>query len=203
MPITLAGYRLSIERLVYLFTVMRGTVEALSRSVKYHGLPWNIFTTGQLFRIGSLVIEPFRIPHDAYEPVAFVVSDSQCRVGLCSDLGLVTDLVRSRLKDCDMLVLETNHDEDLVLTSSRSKSIKQRILGHNGHLSNRRAAELICEVASDRLKTVYLAHLSSECNRSDLVLDTVSTILRRAGFGHITLEMTYPDKASKLASLPM
>jgi phosphoribosyl 1,2-cyclic phosphodiesterase len=175
-----------------------GTVEALSRSVKHRGLPWNVFTTGQSFRIGSLLVEPFRIPHDSYEPVAFVVSDRHCRVGICTDLGVATDLVRSRLKDCDMLVLETNHDEDLVLASSRPWSLKQRILGNKGHLSNRRAAELLCEVACDRLKTVYLAHLSRDCNRPDLALETVRTLLRRAGFHHVGLEITYPDQPSKM-----
>ncbi|MFU8780211.1 MAG: MBL fold metallo-hydrolase [Kiritimatiellia bacterium] len=175
-----------------------GTVEALSRSAKHCGLPWNVFTTGQSFRIGNLVVDPFRIPHDSYEPVAFVVSDENCRVGICTDLGVATDLVCARLRECDVLIIETNHDEDLVLASARPWSLKQRIIGNKGHLSNRRAAELLCEIASDRLQAVYLAHLSRDCNRPDLALETVRRQLVRAGFGHVDIQITHANQASKL-----
>lgn len=173
-----------------------GTIEGLNRAVKHRGLPWNIFTTGQDFRVGSLLVEPFRIPHDSYDPVAFVVGDADSRVGVCTDLGLATDLVRERLRDCDVIVLETNHDEDLVLASARPWSLKQRILGHKGHLSNRKAAELLGEIASPRLRAVYLAHLSQDCNRPHLALETVRQMLGRTGMDHIGLYMTYAKRAS-------
>jgi phosphoribosyl 1,2-cyclic phosphodiesterase len=173
-----------------------GTVEALGRVVKHHGLPWNIFTTGQSFRIGGLQIEPFRIPHDSNEPVAYVIGDGVSRVGVCTDLGIATDLVRSRLRDCDVVVLEANHDEELLMASSRPWPLKQRILGHKGHLSNHKAAELLCEVASDRLQAVFLAHLSRDCNHPRLAEGTVRKYLDRAGFAGVALYITHADGAS-------
>ena len=175
-----------------------GTVEVLSRMEKHRDLRWNIFTTGQAFRVGSLVIEPFQIPHDSFEPVAFTIRDDDTRVGVCTDLGLATDLVRDRLRDCDLIVLETNHDEELLLSSDRSWPLKQRILGNKGHLSNRNAAELLCKIGSERLKAVFLAHLSQDCNRPALAVETVRTWLARVGMDHVALHLTYPDRVSAL-----
>jgi len=173
-----------------------GTIEGLERSVRYRGLPWNIFTTGQSFQIGSLRVQPFRIPHDSYDPVAFVIDAGNTRIGVCTDLGLVTDLVRTHLRDCDVIVLETNHDEELLLASTRPWSLKQRILGPKGHLSNRMAAALLCEVATPRLQAVYLAHLSQDCNRPHLAETTVRELLGRAGLHQVEVYMTYADRAS-------
>ena len=175
-----------------------GTVEVLGRQPKHRELTWNIFSTGQAFRIGSLVIEPFLISHDSFEPVGFTVSDGSTRIGVCTDLGLATDLVRARLRNCDLIVLETNHEEELLLASERSWPLKQRIMGNKGHLSNRRAAELLCEIASERLRAVFLAHLSQDCNRPHLAETTVRTALARAGVEHIALHLTYPDRVSTL-----
>ncbi len=173
-----------------------GTVEVLGRNAKHHELHWNIFTTGQPFRIGSLVIEPFLIPHDSFEPVAFTIRDDESKIGICTDLGIATDLVKARLRDCDLIVLETNHDEEMLLSSSRSWALKQRIIGQKGHLSNRKAAALLCDIRSERLQTVFLAHISQDCNRPHLALDTVRTVLEQAGMAHVELHMTYPDRVS-------
>lgn len=180
-----------------------GTVEGLSRSAKHRDLSWNIFTTGQPFAIGSLRVDPFRIPHDSYDPVAFVIADNDSRVAVCTDLGLATDLVRSRLRDCDALILETNHDEELLLSSGRPWPLKQRILGHKGHLSNQHAADLLVEVASERLQAVFLAHLSRDCNRPDLAEKIVRTKLDRDGFQHVVLHCTHADRASILWRHPI
>ncbi len=179
-----------------------GTVEVLGRSAKHRGIHWNIFTTGQPFRVGSLVVEPFLIPHDSFEPVAFTVRSDDLRVGICTDLGVATDLVKARLRDCDLLVLETNHDEELLLSSDRSWPLKQRISSNKGHLSNHKAAALLCEVGSDRLKAVFLAHLSQDCNRSHLAEQTVRSALSRAGLDHVDLHLTYPDRVSWLWQHP-
>lgn len=173
-----------------------GTVEVLGRSTRYEGLPWNVFTTGQPFRVGSIVVEPFPIPHDSFEPVAFILRDEESRIGICTDLGIATDLVRARLKQCNLLILETNHDEELLLGSERSWSLKQRIMGAKGHLSNRKATELLCSVACERLDSVFLAHMSRDCNRPQLAEDTVREGLTRAGLEHVSLHATYPDRVS-------
>ncbi len=180
-----------------------GTVEVLGRSAKHSGIHWNIFTTGQPFRVGSLVVEPFLIPHDSFEPVAFTVRSGDIRIGVCTDLGVATDLVKARLRHCDLIVLETNHDEDLLLSSDRSWPLKQRIAGHKGHLSNRKAAALLSDVGCERLKAVFLAHVSQDCNRPQLAEDTVRTALSRVGLGHVDLHLTYPDRASALWQYPV
>lgn len=179
-----------------------GTVERIGSSAKAAGLAWNIFTTGQPFRIGSLTVEPFMIPHDSEDPVAFIVRDETTKIGICTDLGVSTDLVREKLRDCDLIVLEANHDEEMLLASSRPWPLKQRILGPRGHLSNRHAAELLCAVASDRLAAVFMAHLSQDCNRQSLAEETIRHQMERAGFGHVRLYETFVDKVSCIWSPP-
>ncbi len=178
-----------------------GTIEALERSPKTAGLPWQIFSTGHPFEVGTLCIEPFRVPHDSYDPVGFIISEGKKRVGVVTDLGMPTELVRQRLKNCGIIVLEANHDEDMLRDSTRPWSLKQRIAGRQGHLSNLKAGELLCDVACAELHTVFLAHLSRDCNRPQLATYTVGEALRRRGLSHIRLCMTYPDQASEMARL--
>ncbi len=175
-----------------------GTVEAISRSSRHNGLDWNLFSTGHLFRIGTLSVLPFRVPHDSYDPVGYTICDGETRVGVCTDLGMATDLVRDHLRDCDVLVLETNHDEDLLMASARSWPLKQRIMGRKGHLSNEKAAELLCEVAGTRLHAVFLAHLSRDCNRPDLAKAALERALVKKGLSGISLHLTHPDRRSEL-----
>jgi len=178
-----------------------GTIDALSRSEAMAGLPWNIFTTGHSFEIGDLVLEPFRVPHDSYDPVGFVVSCGSARVGVVTDMGMATELIRQRLQDCAALVLESNHDEGMLRDSSRPWSLKQRIAGRQGHLSNAKAGELIVAVAGDTLRTVFLAHLSGDCNTPDLALRTVREVLHRGGISQIDVKLTYACRVSEVATV--
>lgn len=173
-----------------------GTIEVLERSPKTAGLAWNVFVTGHSFPIGDLSVEPFRVPHDCYDPVGFVVSDGLTKVGVVTDLGMPTELVRQRLRGCSVLILETNHDEAMLRDSNRSWPLKQRIASRQGHLSNVKAAELLCDVVTPSLHSVYLAHMSQDCNRPSLAEFTVAEALRRRGIKHVSLLMTYRDRAS-------
>jgi phosphoribosyl 1,2-cyclic phosphodiesterase len=175
-----------------------GTIEALSREDELKDLPWRVFTTGQPFHIGDLLVEPFSVPHDAYDPVGFVISGGGGRVGVVTDIGVATSLVRERLKHCQALVVESNHDEQMLQEARRPWHLKQRILGRQGHLSNRSAGELVAEVASPTLSHVFLAHLSQECNRHDLAVQTVRQHLSRAGHVHVRVCLTYPDRPSEI-----
>jgi len=175
-----------------------GTVEAVSNHKKYAGLPWNIFSTGQTFQIGDLELLPFRVPHDSYDPVGFVISNGTFRVGVVTDMGIVTDQIRDRLRNCSALVIEANHDEELLKASDRPWALKQRIAGRQGHLSNSSAGELVAEVAGNKLRTVLLAHLSSDCNVPDLALRTVQAILHRAGRQDIDVQLTYAERPSSM-----
>jgi phosphoribosyl 1,2-cyclic phosphodiesterase len=175
-----------------------GTIEALSRSSRFAGLPWNIFSTGHSFEIGDLVLEPFRVPHDSYDPVGFAISCGDARIGVATDMGMVTDLIRQRLKNCGALVLEANHDEAMLKDSQRPWSLKQRIAGRQGHLSNEKAGGLIADVAGESLQTVFLAHLSSDCNTPDLALLAVARELKRASISHIDIKLSYASRPSEL-----
>jgi len=175
-----------------------GTIDALSRSSKFAKLPWNVFSTGHSFTIGDLVLEPFRVPHDSLDPVGFAVSCGDARVGIATDMGMATELIRQRLRNCGALVLEANHDEEMLRNSERPWSLKQRIAGRQGHLSNSKAGALIAEVAGDNLRTVFLAHLSSDCNRPEVAMEVVERELRHAKISHIDIKMSYSSKPSEM-----
>lgn len=173
-----------------------GTVDALSRSPEFSALPWNLFSTGHPFEIGDLRIEPFSVPHDAYDPVGFVVEQGASRVGVVTDMGMSTALIQERLRRCNALVVEANHDEQMLQDAPRPWSLKQRIRGRQGHLSNQGAATMLAEIAGPDLRHIFLAHLSEDCNRHDLALSTTQSALSRAGHAHIQVSLTFPDRVS-------
>jgi phosphoribosyl 1,2-cyclic phosphodiesterase len=176
-----------------------GTIEGLPKD-GLRGLPWNVFATGHPFRVGDLHVEPFSVPHDAYDPVGFVIHDNHDRVGVVTDLGVPTGLIRERLGACRAVVVEANHDEALLQEAERPWSLKQRIRGRQGHLSNAATARFVAEMAGPQLERVYLAHLSSQCNRAELALACVSGSLSRAGLPKVAVELTYPDRVSAVWS---
>ncbi len=172
---------------------MRAVEKAQEQSMK-----WTVFTTGSPFDIGDLQVDPFSVPHDAYDPVGFIVRSGALRLGIVTDAGMVTSLMRERLRQCHAVILETNHDEQMLKDARRPWMLKQRIAGRQGHLSNRSAAELIGEIAGPTLSQVFLAHLSSECNRPDAALKEMARVLSQRGFTHVRLELTYRDRVSHL-----
>jgi phosphoribosyl 1,2-cyclic phosphodiesterase len=141
-----------------------GTLDGIRTARQGGAVECRQFTTGSKFEIGELALEPFSIPHDAYEPVGFVVRSETCTLGLATDVGIVTNLLREKLRECQIVVIEANHDEELLHAAARPWSLKQRILSNQGHLSNRASAGLISDVAGDELLHLFLAHLSSDCN---------------------------------------
>jgi phosphoribosyl 1,2-cyclic phosphodiesterase len=134
------------------------------------------FLTGSVFQIGPLTIESFSIMHDAADPVAFRISDGQYSLGVVTDLGQVTNLVRERVVDLDALVLESNHDPLLLRESPYPWELKQRISGRTGHLSNENAGELLqhihCQTRRD-LRFVVAAHISENSNEPGLALEVL------------------------------
>lgn len=178
-----------------------GTVDGLNADRRLEGVAWNIFTTGSPFVIGDLKVEPFSVPHDSYDPVGFAISAGAARVGIVTDLGTATGLVRERLKSCGLLILESNHDEDLLRDSERPWPLKQRIAGRQGHFSNKQAAELIAELAGAHLHSVLLAHLSAECNQPGLALETVRRALTASGHADVAVQLTYADRPTGIVVL--
>lgn len=141
------------------------------------------FAPESRFRIGSLEVHAFATCHDAAEPVAVTVTEagSGLTAGIATDLGRATAPVRAALSGCHVLVLEANHDELRLRESPYPWSVKQRIGGSRGHLSNRLAAELARELAHPELGALLLAHLSQECNDPGLALREVRAALRGVG----------------------
>ncbi|MFN2165212.1 MAG: MBL fold metallo-hydrolase [Anaerolineae bacterium] len=177
----------------------RGTIEGLHRHPRLRDLPYQVFSTGSPFTVGDLAIEPFPVPHDAFEPVGFALTaPGGLRIGIATDVGIPTSVIRDRLQGCRLLVVEANHDDELLTQAPRPWHLKQRIRGRQGHLSNHTAAAMIADVAHPGLSHVYLAHLSRDCNREHLALHAARTLLERRGFGHIRVLPTYPDRVSEI-----
>jgi len=142
--------------------------------------------------------DPFPVSHDAYEPVGFVITEGNAKLGIVTDIGASTHLVRERLRPCQVLIVEANHDEYLLSGAKRPWVLKQRIAGRQGHLSNIHAAEMIAEIASPALKIVYLCHLSLDCNRPELALKEVKRALDKGGFKHVQVKLTSAEKISEI-----
>ncbi len=140
------------------------------------------FESDTHFAINDLQITPFSVPHDALDPVGFTLeSENSEKVGVVTDIGSVTQLVKERLKGSDVLVIEYNHDNDILLYSHYPWDLKQRIKGRLGHLSNIQASELLGELIHHRLKHVVLAHLSQVNNRPEVAFESAADIVKKQG----------------------
>jgi phosphoribosyl 1,2-cyclic phosphodiesterase len=129
------------------------------------------FDSHDAFAIGDIECSPFPVPHDAREPSQMVFGDGDVRLGVLTDVGEATPYIESVLRDCDALFLEANHCETMLAQSSYPWSLKARIAGRYGHLSNRVSADLLGRIATPRLRCVVGAHLSQQNNTSELVMN--------------------------------
>ncbi len=180
-----------------------GTVEGI-RAARLGGeMDCKQFTTGSAFDIGDLRVEPFSVPHDAYEPVGFVVVSGDRRIGVATDIGMVTNLLREKFRTCEVVVIEANHDMELLHEAPRPWSLKQRILSNQGHLSNAAAAGLIAEIAGDGLNHLFLAHLSSDCNTPAHARREVEQALAAAGHNHVNVKITSGGAISEVVELSL
>lgn len=134
--------------------------------------------SGENCIINDMCIRPFEIPHDAAEPVGFNIFVENTKVTVATDIGHVTDAVRQCICDSDLLLLEANHDINMLKNGSYPWLLKKRIWGDRGHLSNVAAGNLISEIMSEKLKYIYLGHLSNENNIPHLAYETVESILK-------------------------
>jgi phosphoribosyl 1,2-cyclic phosphodiesterase len=122
----------------------------------------------QSLAVGDVQVHPFTVPHDAREPVQYVVSDGASRLGVLTDIGTLTKHVEDCLTRCDALVLECNYDRDMLWAGAYPKWLKERIGGPFGHLDNRDSERLLGALDRSRLKHVIGAHLSQQNNRPEL-----------------------------------
>jgi len=145
------------------------------------------FDTGSTFCVNDALITSFPIPHDAIDPVGFTIQTDHKKIGVVTDIGSVTALVRERLKGVDVLVLEFNHDKDMLIYGPYPWDLKQRIKSRLGHLSNGDAARLLESLVHDGLRYVVLAHLSEANNTPKKALEAASSSFIKSGADHIKL----------------
>lgn len=158
----------------------------------------HFFECGQAFAIDDLKVTPFSISHDASDPAGITLECESIKIGIATDLGIATNLVKNHLKNSDLLYLESNHDLQMLLNGPYPWHLKQRIKSRTGHLSNTDTKTLIAELKTDRLKHVILAHLSEENNCPQKAAQEVSQSLNASG---IQLHVAGPDKPGELIRL--
>lgn len=176
----------------------RPTMEALQAQCPVK-LDYRLFLTGAAFEVGDVAVETFSVPHDAYDPVGFVLRTAAGAIGVLTDLGHATQLAIQRVRGAQLLVLETNHDVKMLQDDPRRPwSLKQRILSRHGHLSNEAAAEAAAQIASAELQRLVLAHLSADCNRPELARQVVSAALQQVGATHVELHIARQDQPTPI-----
>ncbi|HEX38154.1 MAG TPA: MBL fold metallo-hydrolase [Candidatus Cloacimonetes bacterium] len=138
------------------------------------------FENGQKFTFNDLLIDPFSVPHDSVDSSCFLISERGYphKLGVITDLGYPTMLVKEMMKKPSTVILESNHDIDMLINGPYQWWLKQRVKGKNGHLSNIQAIELLEEVLHDGLKNIVLAHLSEVNNKPDLAFNSMQRFLK-------------------------
>lgn len=173
----------------------RLTREAVELQLEMRLEQCHLFTTGSSFDIGDVRIDTFSIPHDAYDPVGFMLHAGGRKIGFLTDLGHATRLVCERVRASNVLVLETNHDLKMLQDDPRRPwSLKQRIASRHGHLSNEAAAEALQTIVHGELQHVYLGHLSRDCNRPELAREAIARKMDHVGAAHVQIHSTSQSK---------
>jgi len=138
-------------------------------------------TAGEKFTIGDITVSPFSIPHDAVDPVAFTFQAEGIKVGVVTDLGYVTELVKQHLQGCHCLILESNHDLEMLKVGPYPWFVKQRVMGRQGHLSNHATADFLTEDYDGAAQVLVLAHLSEKNNHPGLAHFAATRALEKRG----------------------
>ena len=158
------------------------------------------FETGSRFWIDQLSIHPFATSHDAADPTGFTIGYNGCKIGIATDLGIATAMVKHHLKQCVLVVLEANHDADMLAKGPYPWYLKQRIKSRDGHLSNEDSKDLLAEIRHQGLRHVILAHLSEINNTPEKAFQTVRPALDN-GHGNVQLHVAYQDRCTQVFTL--
>jgi len=166
----------------------------------------HLFKNNESFWLKGLLIHPFPVFHDAADPCGFIIQEKSLfleltkKVGIAIDLGVVTPEVMKRLKECELVILESNHDLEMLLNGPYDWQLKQRIRSEVGHLSNEAAGKALAELAQyGRLRKAILAHLSQNNNRPELALTTAKKYLNN--IGNLEVLLAYRDRISPVVEL--
>ena len=176
--------------------VTKETYKACSGLGKIEDL--RFFECGSSFDIGTVSVSPFSISHDACDPSGMTLTHAGKKIGIATDLGVVTNLVRAHLQDANLLYLESNHDPQMLVNGSYPWHLKQRIKSRTGHLSNAEARDLVGELVHRELQQVILAHLSEENNLPEKAAAEVAKSLHGTG---VSLYVAGPDRPGEMVRL--
>lgn len=135
------------------------------------------FKCGNTFDVKTLIIHPFTISHDAHDPAGFTVTRNGMKIGIATDLGVATAMVKEHLKGCQLLILEANHDPEMLINGPYPWPLKQRIQSRTGHLSNQASGKLVKALNHDDLQYIILAHLSETNNTPQKAIQAVGSVL--------------------------
>lgn len=144
-----------------------------------------VFITGESFSIGDIRVKPFKISHDAVEPVGFSFFSEGKQISIVTDTGYITEEIFDEMKQADILALEANHDENMLKVGRYPWNVKQRILGKTGHLSNVAAGNCLCRLLDEccsKPRRVLLAHLSRENNFPEMAYQTIKNVLEESEY---------------------
>ncbi len=144
---------------------------------KQHALQLHIVDSHQTFSLQDIQIQPYPVPHDAREPVQFTFSDGAKKLGVLTDTGTSTPHIEAMLNACDALILECNHDLEMLMQGPYTWPLKKRVSSRLGHLDNHSAAELLAKLDNSKLQHLIAAHLSAKNNTPDLARQALSTAL--------------------------
>jgi phosphoribosyl 1,2-cyclic phosphodiesterase len=141
------------------------------------GVDIRICRDGESFAIGDIEMTPYTVPHDAREPVQYLASDGQRKLGVLTDVGQSTPHLLAALAACDALLLEFNHDSEMLARSAYPAWLKSRIAGPMGHLSNTASAEILAALDRSRLRRLVAAHLSQRNNTPSLAREAIASVV--------------------------
>jgi phosphoribosyl 1,2-cyclic phosphodiesterase len=162
------------------------------------------FYTGEEFHIEDICIKPYPVSHDAADPVGFTFCAEKIKIAVANDLGCVTPVVERELRGSSFVMLESNHDTEMLRMGSYPWHLKRRIAGERGHLSNGDAGAAILKLADGKIKAVLLGHLSKENNYPLLALETVKSMLVQQGIEvgrEMNIDLSFRDKISRVYTI--
>lgn len=170
--------------------------------VKLHNI--KVFQGFDGFEIGDIFIKPFKIPHDAADPVGYSFYHKNKKVSVATDIGYASDVVKNNIKDSDFILLESNHDVEMLKVGPYPYYLKRRVLSDKGHLSNEDCGKAIVEIISSKLKKVMLGHLSKTNNYPELALRTVISVLEMNGIKDgedLIVDIAHRDRVGRVQTI--
>lgn len=156
------------------------------------------------FEIGDITVLPYDIPHDAVNPVGYSFVNEGKKISIATDIGYASDNVKNNIKDADLILLESNHDEEMLKVGPYPYPLKLRILSDVGHLSNENAGKLITDILNSKMQKVILGHLSGTNNYPELAMRTVLSVLETNGIKDgkdIDIDIAYRDRIGRLQTV--